>query len=215
MPRVSAAHRAARRQQILQAAWRCFARQGFHATSMQDIFTESGLSAGAVYRYFPSKKELVRVTSETILGSIDLFFDEQLATAEPHPPGQLVEEVADKVVELATQEDTDRTRIALNVWSEALRDPDIADIATATFRRLRGRFVELAERWRATGHLDADVATDHVGQVLESALVGFLVQRLLTGDVSPQGHRAGIVALITFRPTGSVTKVAGGDAQPT
>ncbi|HEY9407971.1 MAG TPA: helix-turn-helix domain-containing protein, partial [Jiangellaceae bacterium] len=53
MPRVSEAHLAARRDQILQAAWTCFARDGFHATSMQDVFAEAGLSAGAVYRYFP------------------------------------------------------------------------------------------------------------------------------------------------------------------
>ena len=53
MPKVSDAHRAARRRQILDAARRRFVRNGFHATSMQDIFAEAGLSAGAVYRYFP------------------------------------------------------------------------------------------------------------------------------------------------------------------
>ncbi|MGH8828574.1 MAG: TetR/AcrR family transcriptional regulator [Jiangellaceae bacterium] len=214
MPRVSEAHLAARRQQILEAAWRCFARQGFHATSMQDVFAESGLSAGAVYRYFPSKKELVRVTAETILGSIDVFFDQQLAAADPSPPAQLVERLTTKVVELATHDDVDRTRIALNIWSEALRDPDVGDIASTTLRRLRGRFVELAERWQATGHLGVDVNPDHVGQVLYGATVGFIIQRLLTGDVSPQSYRAGVAALAAFRPTVSVAEVAGGDPQP-
>ncbi|WP_369028857.1 TetR/AcrR family transcriptional regulator, partial [Nocardia farcinica] len=59
MPRVSEEHLERRRQQILVAAQRCFSRKGFYNTSMQDVFAESGLSAGAVYRYFKSKDELV------------------------------------------------------------------------------------------------------------------------------------------------------------
>ena len=57
MPRVSDEHLAARRQQILDAARACFLRNGFHATSMQDVIGEAGLSVGAVYRYFKSKNE--------------------------------------------------------------------------------------------------------------------------------------------------------------
>ncbi|MGW9069182.1 helix-turn-helix domain-containing protein, partial [Streptomyces yangpuensis] len=52
MARVSQAHLDARRRQILDGATRCFTRNGFHATSMQDVLKEVDLSAGAVYRYF-------------------------------------------------------------------------------------------------------------------------------------------------------------------
>jgi AcrR family transcriptional regulator len=37
MPKVTDAHRQARRQQILRAAFACFGREGFHATTVQDI----------------------------------------------------------------------------------------------------------------------------------------------------------------------------------
>jgi len=47
-----------RKQQILQAAMTCFARTGYHKTTMDDIVKESGLSKGALYWYFKSKKEL-------------------------------------------------------------------------------------------------------------------------------------------------------------
>jgi len=50
MPRVSEAHLAARRQQILDAAQIRFIRNGFHQTSMQDVIAEAGLSVGAVSR---------------------------------------------------------------------------------------------------------------------------------------------------------------------
>jgi AcrR family transcriptional regulator len=49
---------AERRQQIYQAALTCFGRKGFHLTTMDDIVNESGLSKGALYWYFKSKKAL-------------------------------------------------------------------------------------------------------------------------------------------------------------
>src|ERR687892_1283375 len=69
MPKVTEEHLAARRRQILDAALVCFSRRGFHQTSMQAIFEESGLSPGAVYRYFKSKEEIVEaIATETLSG---------------------------------------------------------------------------------------------------------------------------------------------------
>jgi AcrR family transcriptional regulator len=59
MPRVSQSYLEARRRQIMEAAITCFAREGFHRATMQDIVAETGLSAGAIYRYFPSKEDIV------------------------------------------------------------------------------------------------------------------------------------------------------------
>src|SRR6185436_6911310 len=59
MPKVSEEHLASRRRQILDAAAGCFARNGFHRTSMQDIVRESGLSAGLIYRYFTGKEDMI------------------------------------------------------------------------------------------------------------------------------------------------------------
>jgi AcrR family transcriptional regulator len=47
-----------RKAQIFQAALACFGRKGYHLTTMDDIVAESGLSKGALYWYFESKKEL-------------------------------------------------------------------------------------------------------------------------------------------------------------
>jgi len=67
-----------RRQQIMEAALACFARKGYHKTTMDDIVAESGLSKGSLYWYFKSKDDLfvslvrsffldMRQDSETIL----------------------------------------------------------------------------------------------------------------------------------------------------
>jgi AcrR family transcriptional regulator len=48
-----------KRRQILDAAVRVFARQGFHSTRVADIADEAGVAYGLVYHYFKSKEEVL------------------------------------------------------------------------------------------------------------------------------------------------------------
>lgn len=58
MPRLTEATRSARQEHILQAAVRCFARAGYHGTTMEEIATEAGIAKGGAYVYFPSKEAI-------------------------------------------------------------------------------------------------------------------------------------------------------------
>jgi TetR/AcrR family transcriptional regulator, fatty acid metabolism regulator protein len=48
-----------KRRQILDAAVRVFARQGFHSTRVSDIADEAGVAYGLVYHYFRSKEQVM------------------------------------------------------------------------------------------------------------------------------------------------------------
>jgi TetR/AcrR family transcriptional regulator, fatty acid metabolism regulator protein len=48
-----------RRRQILDAAIRVFARQGFHSCRVSDIADEAGVAYGLVYHYFDSKDQVL------------------------------------------------------------------------------------------------------------------------------------------------------------
>ena len=52
--------RAERREQILGAATRAFARAGFTATSLDDIAAEAGITRVILYRHFESKADMYR-----------------------------------------------------------------------------------------------------------------------------------------------------------
>jgi TetR/AcrR family transcriptional regulator, fatty acid metabolism regulator protein len=60
-PRSGAARASAadRRRQILDAAVRVFARQGFHTCRVSDIADEAGVAYGLVYHYFSSKEQVL------------------------------------------------------------------------------------------------------------------------------------------------------------
>ena len=64
MPRLKPDTQRARREHILDAAEQCFARSGFHATSMQHICREAAVSPGALYVYFSSKEDLIAGLAE-------------------------------------------------------------------------------------------------------------------------------------------------------
>ena len=48
-----------KRRQILDAAIRVFARQGFHSARVSDIAAEAGVAYGLVYHYFDSKEQML------------------------------------------------------------------------------------------------------------------------------------------------------------
>src|SRR3712207_9276432 len=93
MPRVTDEHRRARREQILDAATATFAAQGFQATGMAEVIAASGLSAGAVYRYFTSKDQLIEAIVDRGLDEAAGRLERQLAeepTMDPAHHGGLV-----------------------------------------------------------------------------------------------------------------------------
>ena len=196
MPKVSDEHRLARRQQIVAAARTCVAEQGFHKTTMADVIRESGLSAGAVYGYFKSKDEIVAAIADDALSSVDRLFEEILAREEPLTPLAALEAAVEHVAFVAGQAGGDVTKVGIQAWAEALHNDAIKAIASEKYRMLRGHFVEVARRAQADGTVDPDTDPEYIAQVLFGLIPGFILQRLILGDVTPQSYTAGLAALL-------------------
>jgi AcrR family transcriptional regulator len=190
MPRVSTEHRAARRQQIVDAARVCFARDGFHQTSMQDVIREANLSVGAVYRYFPSKNDLIAALTEQVVGELAGIFDE-LETQDP-PPGIVA--VMARAVEFATANSGPDgvLRMAIQIWSESLRDPALAEVVGTVYRRIRDILVAFAGRAIKAGELPAGTDPMAVGSVLFAIIPGYALQRVLIGEPAPEVFENGL-----------------------
>jgi AcrR family transcriptional regulator len=196
MPKVSDEHRLARRQQIVAAARTCVAEQGFHKTTMADVIRESGLSAGAVYGYFKSKDEIVAAIADDALSSVDRLFEELLTREEPLTPLAALEAAVEHVAFVAGQAGGDVTKVGIQAWAEALHNDAIKAIASEKYRMLRGHFVEVARRAQADGTVDPDTDPEYIAQVLFGLIPGFILQRLILGDVTPQTYTAGLAALL-------------------
>ncbi|MET0424685.1 MAG: TetR/AcrR family transcriptional regulator [Actinoplanes sp.] len=192
MPRVSAEHLAARREQILAAARVCFLTKGLHNTSMQDLIQEAGLSVGAVYRYFKSKNEIISAIAGTVTGGIRLHIDAVAARRLP-----LVESLG--LVLVAVEEQMGpggNFPIALQVWGEATIDPAIGAIVAESYAGLRDNVRTLVVHAVESGELPADTDVDAVTTAFYSLIPGFALQRILTGGPDRETYLAGVRALI-------------------
>jgi AcrR family transcriptional regulator len=59
VPKLLESTREQRRLQLLEAAWRCIAKQGFRDLTVDDVCADAGLSKGAFYSHFVSKEALL------------------------------------------------------------------------------------------------------------------------------------------------------------
>ncbi|WP_378738858.1 TetR/AcrR family transcriptional regulator [Nocardia brasiliensis] len=198
MPRVSEEHLERRRQQILDAARLCFARKGFHETSMQDVFAESGLSAGAVYRYFKSKNDLIAALATQTTVGLRVRMTE-LIRADPLPtPDLLVRALAEHMVAHSGPDGT--LRLAPQAWALALVHPEAAEYVKEAILGIRECWYEYTERMCEEGWLPADADVHAVATAIMGVLPGFMLQHLIIGDIDPETLALGIRTLLPYGP---------------
>src|SRR3954451_1036138 len=160
MPKVTPQYMEARRKQILDAARRCFLRDGFHSTSMQDLFAESGLSAGVVYRHFASKDEMITAIVEENMREV-LTMVHSLAKHRPSTSiGALMADVLD-IVKAKTAEQN-IAGLSVLAWSESLRSPALARQFNDLLDQMRSALIEVIREHQRSGTLPRDVAPEAI-----------------------------------------------------
>jgi AcrR family transcriptional regulator len=212
MPRLSDKTREQRRQHILTSAWRCFSRDGFHATSIEDVIAATGMSSSAVYRYFRSKEEIIRASAEIGVARVrDIYV--ALLKRDPCPtPAATLALLVDELHARTDNPDYDMTRVALQTWAEALRDPVLHEYARASYREAQADIVELAARWRDAGYIPADADTNAVAATLFSLMHGLIVMHHLVDDVGADTLLRGLSPLGAAIDSSLLQQVA--DPQP-
>lgn len=109
-----------RRDLILTAAERAFARHGFHGANMQHVAAEAQMSAGNIYRYFSGKDEIVSgLTARDRAGIASDF--RHLAQAP-----DLLEAFGHMLRKHLCDEPLWRSQLVLEIWAEAARNSTIA-----------------------------------------------------------------------------------------
>ena len=174
MPRVSDAHRAARRQQIAEAALAVLARYGPEA-SIAQIVRECGLSAGAIYGNFENKAELARYIAGQLLHRRIGTLDDAVSDGEVRTPV----EVLRLFMELhRTPPDLS---VLLQFWGEATVDPELHTVLRERVEELRDAFARALEPWAAAQPEAAEELGPQTAQLCVVMCQGFLANAALFG----------------------------------
>ena len=196
MPRITEERRDARREQIIDAARACVLEHGLESVSMEMIIARSGLSTGAVYRYFTGKDQIMNAAVLSGTAGLGQALAPVLANPDPPPPAEFVGQVISAGLGYAVREGgDDLTRMAIHGWSHAQSDPALKATTLAVYRGLRDRFAETVTRWQAAGTVSPDADPAAIAQLILSIGLGFIAQRTLAGDADPVAHVAALAAL--------------------
>lgn len=195
MPRLSEQVAAGRRRHVLESAWRCFSRDGFHATTMDDVIAATGWSSSAVYRYARSKDELIDAAARESLGQFDTVVSGLLATDPVPTPAQALAAIVAALDERARHEDYDLTRIVVQAWSEGLRNPSIAELARSFWDAARERLTGLTAAWQQAGYLPEGVQPEDAAGTLTLLVPGLVLDHTLLDGMATQAllRAAGIL----------------------
>jgi AcrR family transcriptional regulator len=203
MRRANVQLQADRRFEILRAAQTCFARSGFHQTSMQEICIEAGMSPGNLYRYFRSKEEIIAGIAErdradaaeqfAAVGKGD-FFDGLAALAQHH----LVERSAEEVA------------LCAEIMAESRRNPAVARIYQDMEVDVRARFIALLRSAAERGEI-RDIDFDGTVTVLFALADGLSWRRAVEPSFNAEAVMPIVLGMVRqlLNPAGNNNTIGG------
>ncbi len=164
MPKLKPDTQRARREHILDAAERCFARSGFHRSTMHDICTEAAISPGALYVYFNSKEELIAGISERDRKKLA----DQLAELANAP--DLMAALAHLGEHYTVEEPQYKSVLCIEIGCEATRNPVVGEMFRSVDNFCLESFKQLFARAHAEGKIAPALDTATLAQII--AVIG-------------------------------------------
>ena len=168
---------AERKQQILTAATRVFARRGIEASRMQEIAREAGLSVGGVYWYYQSKEEIV-------LGLLQSFVEKDLELARSflQTPGSARQRL-ELILTVGLNEAVQLMPITLELYRESVHNAEVRALLQNYLSSYREVFMALIAHGISTGEFrPVDPSTAAI--MLIALYEGSMELTLLTPDLS-------------------------------
>lgn len=194
MPKVTEAYLETRRQQILDAAIACFARKGFHQTTMEDIGQEAGLSPGLAYRYFDSKEDIILATIEDSLNRLGRFFETEAGEGDTL---RVIEQMIDDDLERLKQPGRDSYyKVRVQLWAEALQNPKVAEKAQLLRQQGLKQYARLIRRGQEKGQINPNLDAMAVSLTLSACHDGFILHWLADPGVDIRQHQDVLMAMV-------------------
>jgi AcrR family transcriptional regulator len=165
-----------RRRQILDAALVCFRRRGFHQTSMQEICSEAEISAGALYRYFASKADIIAAIAE------DGHWDDDFGL---EPGDGAVLDCLCKAAKAFFRKiaDGDGALVA-EVIAEAWRDPGLAENLSHIDCRYVDAWASMIGEGQKRGEVDPNLDPRAAARTMFAAIEGIGLRSAVGGNTA-------------------------------
>jgi AcrR family transcriptional regulator len=186
-PKVPEAYLQARRNEIMDAAVKCFMEKGFHNTTMQDIYDATKLSPGAVYNYFSSKEDIV-------VSVLKEFRDWSISSITPllseNQPESLIKYIEFWISYSRQYVSPERFSITLDYYSEAARKNNIREAVLESQDVSHDKIIEIVKNNQRTGKINPKLDPLATARVMGSMVFGLAIHKMLNPgmDVDAYGQ---------------------------
>ena len=160
MRKVDPVKHAEKRQEILEAAARCFARDGFHGATTAAICAEAGISPGHLYHYFASKEAIIAAMAEDSLERATKRLGD---IAED---SNIIATLAAEVEQTKPRHVRTKRPMLLEMMVEAGRNPAVAEILHKHSKGMRDLLTDLVRKGQDAGEVDPSLDADLVATIL-------------------------------------------------
>jgi TetR/AcrR family transcriptional regulator, repressor for uid operon len=171
MPKLKPDIQRARREHILDAAEQCFARAGFHRTTMHDICKEAAVSPGAFYVYFDSKEALIAGIAERDRAD---FAEHLVALAAAPDFLQALKELGEHYF---IEEPAYKRQMCIEIGLESTRNPRVGEIFRGVDAFVASSFEKLFQRMKDEGRIAPDLDIPTLTQVFSVIADGLFWRR--------------------------------------
>lgn len=209
MPRIAEAARAARRDQIMAAGLACFARSGYHTTTMADVAAQAGVSKGTPYLYFGSKQRLFLALHEQWDCGAGQRVDAAIAAltdGQRQSPRAVLRAVAAAIAAHVMAE-SETCRVLMEARSLAAHEPVIAAAVRAADQQMHQQLEELFAAGVAAGEWPAGTDPGLAARLFAAGMYGLMTQwHLAPGSFSWPQAAAALAAIAA--PPGNGAELA-------
>lgn len=195
----------AKRRHIMDAAIRCFGKNGFHGTSTNAICAEAGMSPGNLFHYFPSKQALIAA----IVEREHALYAARFAELRTEPDAFVaLEKIARAVLDQCSN--PLHARLWLEIAAESAANEEIGQTMATCMAAYQKDLAELVRRGQAAGQIAADLKPKDVAMWLLAMSDGFAVQMLGRSGDSLAKHTEVLVPLVRrlLRPQTASSRAA-------
>ena len=168
-----------KRREILDAATRCFARDGLRGASISSICTEAGISPGHLYHYFESKDAILEAIVQAVLERTAEQFDQTLGSSDA------LAALISEMQQAKARNENGGTVLVLDMLAEAGRNPAIARLVQEHSRGVQQLLAKVLRSGQVRSEIDPSLDADAAAAILTGLIDSFVITTVRNPALDP------------------------------
>ena len=189
-PKMPQEHRDFRRQQILNAAWECFAEKGYQETTIRVISERMNLSTGIIYSYFKGKDELLEAIHTCSMDNKKKVADKirQKDTAR-----EAINELFNQFFKSYPMKDLKKgVQADIRLWSEAVKRKNLKKLFISQYNYIQRIITQSIQEGIKSGEFKSEFDLHGYVSFISALFLGLEVQLALIGKTANPSYLEGI-----------------------